>query len=151
MTAKIKFDMKACGRCGGTGHYSYNTTDGSTCYGCSGRGTVRTTMARVAATKLEEWLIANGHVAVTSLKIGDLVKYRTRGGSRVWATVTEIGGYLNGDAHYAVTLRLPDGKTVNHGYLSDETVQRPLSPAEIAQRIEFARTLEGVYVLEDAA
>jgi len=29
---------KACGRCGGSGRYSYNLKDGSRCYGCSGVG-----------------------------------------------------------------------------------------------------------------
>lgn len=27
-----------CKRCGGSGHYSYNSLDGSTCYGCHGSG-----------------------------------------------------------------------------------------------------------------
>lgn len=27
-----------CGRCGGSGRYSYNMIDGSTCYGCNGSG-----------------------------------------------------------------------------------------------------------------
>ncbi len=29
-----------CGRCGGSGSYSWNQRDGSTCYGCSGKGIV---------------------------------------------------------------------------------------------------------------
>lgn len=31
---------KPCGRCGGTGHYSYNQIDGTMCYGCGGKGVV---------------------------------------------------------------------------------------------------------------
>jgi len=29
---------KVCGRCGGSGRFSYNLKDGSTCYGCTGLG-----------------------------------------------------------------------------------------------------------------
>ena len=31
---------RECGRCGGSGHYSFNAQHGSRCYGCDGRGTV---------------------------------------------------------------------------------------------------------------
>ncbi|KZE65128.1 hypothetical protein AV545_04180 [Paenibacillus jamilae] len=30
----------ACKRCGGSGRYSYNLKDGSTCYGCGGAGVI---------------------------------------------------------------------------------------------------------------
>lgn len=36
-----------CSRCAGTGHHSYNSLHGSTCYGCNGTG--RTYTAKVAA------------------------------------------------------------------------------------------------------
>lgn len=32
------FEAETCGRCGGSGHYSYNQMDGSRCYGCGGHG-----------------------------------------------------------------------------------------------------------------
>lgn len=35
MVVKIK---ATCSRCGGSGHYSYNSLDGTRCYGCGGRG-----------------------------------------------------------------------------------------------------------------
>lgn len=37
MTSTI-IEMETCGRCGGSGSYSYNQIDGSRCYGCNGRG-----------------------------------------------------------------------------------------------------------------
>lgn len=33
-----KLEADTCGRCGGSGHYSYNQTDGTKCFGCSGSG-----------------------------------------------------------------------------------------------------------------
>lgn len=32
------FPLDSCHRCGGSGHYSYNSVHGSTCYGCGGSG-----------------------------------------------------------------------------------------------------------------
>lgn len=33
-----KIALLTCGRCGGTGNYSYNQMDGTRCYGCGGSG-----------------------------------------------------------------------------------------------------------------
>lgn len=38
MKNKSIFETKACGRCAGSGHYSYCAMYGSTCFGCGGRG-----------------------------------------------------------------------------------------------------------------
>lgn len=32
------FEIKTCGRCGGSGSYSFNMMDGDRCYGCGGSG-----------------------------------------------------------------------------------------------------------------
>ena len=40
-----------CTRCAGAGHYSFNLTRGTVCFGCDGAGTVQTTQAKVAAAK----------------------------------------------------------------------------------------------------
>lgn len=34
----VKYERETCGRCGGSGSYSYNQIDGSRCYGCNGSG-----------------------------------------------------------------------------------------------------------------
>src|SRR5678815_5107110 len=39
MTADM-IASQACGRCGGTGRYSFNLMDGDRCYGCGGSGLV---------------------------------------------------------------------------------------------------------------
>ena len=35
-----KMALKTCGRCGGSGRFSYNQMDGDKCYGCGGSGKV---------------------------------------------------------------------------------------------------------------
>lgn len=42
------FQSETCGRCGGSGRYSYNQMHGSTCYGCSGKGSKLTKAGRAA-------------------------------------------------------------------------------------------------------
>ena len=48
MTKPTTFQSDACGRCGGTGRYSYNSMHGTMCYGCSGKGTKLTKAGRAA-------------------------------------------------------------------------------------------------------
>lgn len=47
MVVKIK---APCKRCGGSGHYSYNSMDGTRCYGCGGSG-FNTTVVRAYSEK----------------------------------------------------------------------------------------------------
>jgi hypothetical protein len=42
---------QTCGRCGGSGNYSFNPKDGTVCYGCNGSGFVMVDLAKLA--KLE--------------------------------------------------------------------------------------------------
>jgi hypothetical protein len=36
--ASITYEKETCGRCGGSGRYSFNQIDGDRCYGCGGSG-----------------------------------------------------------------------------------------------------------------
>lgn len=56
MPLKTSFEKEVCGRCGGSGHYSYNQLDGSRCYGCNGKGERLTKRGRAAAMFLRERL-----------------------------------------------------------------------------------------------
>lgn len=49
---KDMFETETCGRCGGSGRYSFNTMDGDRCYGCQGSGIRFTKKGRAA---LEAW------------------------------------------------------------------------------------------------
>lgn len=42
------FEAETCGRCGGSGNYSFNQIDGTRCYGCGGSG-IKLTKRGVAA------------------------------------------------------------------------------------------------------
>jgi hypothetical protein len=64
------FETETCGRCGGTGNYSYNRMHGTVCYGCAGNK-VRLTKRGKAA---QAWLVAQQSVPVSALQVGDLVR-----------------------------------------------------------------------------
>lgn len=43
-----KLEKAVCGRCGGSGHFSFNLKDGTRCYGCGGSGFVMVDPVKVA-------------------------------------------------------------------------------------------------------
>jgi hypothetical protein len=60
-------ETEVCGRCGGSGHYSYNQIDGTRCYGCGGSGRRYTKRGR-AALDYWHWLCS---VPASQLVDGD--------------------------------------------------------------------------------
>lgn len=71
MAAVKVFDTEACGRCGGSGHYSYNQIDGTRCYGCGGSGKK---IVRSQAKMADEWAAAKRAMkepTVAKMEIGD--------------------------------------------------------------------------------
>jgi hypothetical protein len=49
----IGFESQTCGRCNGSGHYSFNMMDGTRCYGCGGSGVVYTKRGRAARSQFD--------------------------------------------------------------------------------------------------
>ena len=77
MAKQTPFESVTCGRCGGSGSYSYNLMHGSMCYGCNGAGYNLTKRASKALTVIGE------HRAqpVETVNVGDLIRYRSMGGA----------------------------------------------------------------------
>jgi hypothetical protein len=69
-----------CGRCGGTGRYSYNQMDGDRCYGCNGKKNV--------AVKLTRKVLDEARVKVDA---GELVRIREVGAARIAAKKSIAG------------------------------------------------------------
>jgi hypothetical protein len=65
----IIFENETCGRCAGTGKFSYNQIDGNRCYGCQGSGVKLT--KRGAAAKA--FFIESQQTPVADLKPGMFV------------------------------------------------------------------------------
>lgn len=64
------FETKTCGRCGGSGHYSFNLMYGTMCFGCKGSGIVFTKRGAEARRFYDESLT----VAASDLQIGMGIK-----------------------------------------------------------------------------
>jgi len=69
MTKALLFENVPCGRCGGSGRYSYNQMHGDRCYGCGGKGVKLTKRGRAA----QDYLNALRSVRADEIKVGDLV------------------------------------------------------------------------------
>lgn len=140
------WESEACGRCGGSGRYSYNSMDGDRCYGCGGTGLVLT---KAGAAAREAWLEANTDV-IPALEIreGDVILDRDvkrRVAAMRVTTAAErgldrLGFHSAGTAFYVdmttVTLEWParaDGiarslTICEHGTLKRWTLRVPLPP-----------------------
>jgi hypothetical protein len=98
------FESKTCGRCGGTGRYSWNAVDGSRCYGCNGIGSKYTKPATVARQAFDAALTTTAD----TLKVGDT--FRANG-------VTFDGGLYR---YWARVLEVIDSETLRHSGLRGE-------------------------------
>lgn len=67
---KTRFEWEVCGRCGGSGQYSYNQINGSTCFGCGGSGH-RLTKRGSAARKFFIDLVS---VNASEIVVGDQIE-----------------------------------------------------------------------------
>lgn len=81
----IAYEKETCGRCGGTGQYSYNQVDGSRCYGCGGTGQ-RLTKRGKAAKAFADTLL---DLPIDQVQVGQRVS-DTCMGRRTTITVKNI-------------------------------------------------------------
>lgn len=72
--AKLGFE-KVCGRCGGSGHYSFNLIHGTKCYGCNGKGFVTQKLTPDLYSKLEA-AVENGALGDYLDKVAEQQKYK---------------------------------------------------------------------------
>jgi hypothetical protein len=97
---KIHFDEEPCGRCGGTGRYSYNERDGNVCWSCSGKKVRLSRRGRTAFEAYEKALADSAAtVAVRDIKPGMRIMSQAHGGvsgnkpwdyKAAWRTVATV-------------------------------------------------------------
>lgn len=68
--SKRELESVVCGRCGGSGQYSFNMIHGSKCYGCNGLGRKLSKRGDAAQVYLENLRM----IAVEDLKVGDMIR-----------------------------------------------------------------------------
>ena len=70
MTLNTVFEKEICGRCHGTGQFSFNQVDGSRCYGCGGKGE-RLTKRGAAANA---YFLSLCQTPLSALSVGDVIQ-----------------------------------------------------------------------------
>jgi hypothetical protein len=124
MTLTTVFEKETCGRCGGSGRYSYNQMHGSVCYGCNGNGE-RLTKRGAAASRfyVESCEIAYGEVVV-----GDTIRF---------SSVT-MGG-----TPFSFKARVETIEPYEQKYKSGPAASDPDAPWQVAQLLMLNTTRRG--------
>jgi hypothetical protein len=81
----ITYEKENCGRCGGTGQYSYNQITGTRCFGCGGKKTCLTKRGKAAKAFADTLL----DLPIEQVQVGQRVTY-TWINSRTTVTVQSI-------------------------------------------------------------
>lgn len=146
-----EFETKPCGRCGGSGHHSYRSMYGTTCFQCRGRKKVYTKRAEVALAYARElrtvpapavqvgWLLwTEGDPMFGSYKSG-------------WYTIESIrtdGSKYSvkvGDVETWLPYTMLETKVCSHGVTADTEVQAVANRERLAEvrklALEYQATL----------
>ena len=150
---EIRYEMGPCGRCGGSGHYSYCTMYGTVCFGCSGSGKRLTRRGRAAWKKADAWKKANLDLTVAGLRLGDVVEETVVAGSAVgtyWARVTKI--YLTPDKYGWLGYESCSKSGRKSGLKTKDPakspVRRKLRPEEFDGLLAYMKGKVGVEIVE---
>lgn len=105
--SKITWDNETCGRCGGSGRYSFNLMHGSTCYGCGGVGKTLTALGKRQRAHWRDSLT----VPARDVQPGWIVyESFNPGGRQRWWPVLAVQPAAGPDGKPDVMLRIAIGK-----------------------------------------
>jgi hypothetical protein len=130
------FESEYCGRCGGSGSYSWNAMHGDRCYGCNGQG-VQLTKRGAAAMKFYH---ESQQVPVSQLVVGSYIWQDGK-----WREVLELrqsgegDSYLllsNGDRRYYFYITTKRGQL---GVFPDSTIRAVRSDEERKAQVKAAQ------------
>lgn len=133
------FENVVCGRCGGTGHYSFNMMDGTRCYGCGGRGWKLTKRGAAAHAKF----MASLKVPAKDLKLGDRVMefIDVLSNRQGWFTVHAIDVSERGKVKVALHMshdKYGKSHSITATYGADQLLRKAWSPADKAPKLADA-------------
>jgi hypothetical protein len=134
-----RFESETCGRCGGSGTYSWCQMYGDRCFQCWGKGKVLTRRGAAAAAHLKQLRSR----PAADLKPGDRYQVdRYPFGGLVWVTVTAVGpAGCDPDHPHLLRIEGTDPKGEFHaaiGVAPDDLVRVAQTPAARAETLEAA-------------
>jgi len=135
------FPLQACTRCGGGGHYSFNSVTGSTCFGCGGTGWVVAAGARKAHGEYHTAFRAETQPMLGNVERNDIIEWPYR--SDQWHTVETTlvdhdtpCGWSNGEeCAWRIVIHLDDGEPINAA--THQVVNRKKRDTWHARRAEY--------------
>lgn len=130
--SKTGCEITECGRCGGSGKYSFNLMHGSTCYGCGGTGWALTKRGKVAAA-FSKSLKAK---PASEVQVGDLVLFDMFF-HRSYARVTKIERGENSVTLHGV--RTKTGESMAFQHALDTPTIMGFTAEEKAEQIKKVR------------
>jgi hypothetical protein len=116
------FEITTCGRCCGTGKYSFNLMHGDRCYGCGGSGKIFT--KRGSAARL--FYVESQKRPIADLKVGEYLWDDMFGHKAKWMPILSIAPSQscqllpNGEKRYYVDIETKRGAL---GVFPDSTVR----------------------------
>lgn len=132
------FEVETCGRCGGSGQYSYCTMYGTKCFKCGGRGRAFTKRGAEA----HRFYSAMFEVPVETIKEGDWVKLAGYTKTKVlWVTESVQRGSSNGVPYETPCFVLAINTTtglLHSCHLKGCTVKKLVSESVLAERLVLA-------------
>jgi len=159
----LTYETSTCGRCGGSGHYSYNMMHGTVCYGCAGRKWVLTRSGAKAQKAVQAFIAEHFSVKAEALQVGDRIKYdgytRTVVAVKVDAQPTgssTVDGVTTYYRYVNITFNKPtpsafgpiDGANICEG----TPVVKAVAGADWERVVAFARTIKkGITIAPKAA
>lgn len=162
MATKLVYEMKSCSRCGGSGHYSYCSMYGTTCFKCGGRKKVATAAGAKAAAAIKAFIAEHFSVPVEKLTPGTFIRIESvnRKVASVEPSGTTGSSTANGvtTTHACWTLHLtkpvksPFGAYSSMGMPEGTLMVKAPSGADWDAVVAFAKTLKkGVTLVDTAA
>jgi hypothetical protein len=157
---KITYETKTCGRCGGSGHYSYNQMSGTRCFGCSGHKTVLTAAGKRAQLAVDAFKLEHFSKLAADLVAGDRIIVENRF-VRTITAVEVSGSYCSSSdasgetvkTHYIeITLDreypTPFGKCGSVNTFPTQRMQLAVTGENWDRVVEFARSIrKGVTIV----
>ncbi len=155
MSKAITYETKTCGRCGGSGKYSYCTMYGSTCFGCSGSGKLYTKAGRTAMASVESFIKSLCTVPVSAVVPGMRVRglcgikkgavVQSVAPSESYATYTDAAGNVVKRFYTNINFR-----GISCGVFADDTICLQPNAEQWPVVFAHAATLKGATVIEVA-
>jgi len=138
--AEMGWEIEVCGRCGGSGKFSWCQMHGDRCFGCGGSGKVFSKRA----LKARAWLKEQCMVLVSELKLGERVVVPGVGKFNV-KSITPTGsivkGSTNGVPHEWEMFEVKGEKLAVWTSLSSK-IQKVPTAAQVAEAIAMQNSLK---------